>query len=217
MMSKFSWEDFNRMPLIGIMRNFPEDKIEGTLEAFYKAGLTTIELTMNSPNAGTLIEDMAGKWGDKLNIGAGTVCNLDDLELALAAGSQFIVTPVINEEVIRRCVSKEIPIFPGAYTPSEIYKAWSLGASMVKVFPASKLGPGYIKEVLQPLNKLKLVATGGVSPDNFLEFFTAGVKGVGMGGNLFPKLLVENEEWNQLFDFFAGIVNKYNEHMRAQK
>src|SRR5690606_18081736 len=105
---------------------------------------------------------------------------------ALDAGAQFVVTPITDEEVISACVERDIPIFPGAYTPTEIYKAWSLGASMVKVFPASKLGPDYIKEVLAPLQQIHLMPTGGVGLENMEAFYKAGAKGFGIGSQLIP-------------------------------
>ena len=89
---------------------------------------------MDTPNAETIIRYALDHYSESLNIGAGTVCNLCDLNRALAAGAQFIVTPIIDEQVINACVKGQLPIFPGAYTPSEIYRAWVLGASMVKVF-----------------------------------------------------------------------------------
>ena len=212
----FNWEAFNRIPVIGIMRNFPEEKMQNTLSEYYKAGLTTIEITMNSKNVKECIATSIAKWGDKLNIGAGTVCDLEDLDIALSAGAQYIVTPIINEEVIKACVKKQIPIFPGAFSPSEIYKAWSLGASMVKVFPAARVGAGFFKDLLQPLNKVKLVATGGVTLENFTDFLSAGAQGVGVGSNLFPKELIEEGRWDDLGAFFRDFVRQYEEFSKKR-
>ncbi len=197
-MSSFSWSRFEQMPIVGILRNFPVDLMDSLAETYAKAGLTNLEITMNSAGVEETIAFLSQKFGDKLNIGAGTVCDTQDLEKALAAGAQFIVTPILDEEVIRECVRQQIPVFPGAYTPTEIYKAWKLGASMVKVFPASKLGPEYIKEVLAPLNTIKLMPTGGVTLDNCTDFLKAGAKGLGMGGQLFPKNLIEKQQWPQV-------------------
>jgi 2-dehydro-3-deoxyphosphogluconate aldolase/(4S)-4-hydroxy-2-oxoglutarate aldolase len=216
MANTFNWETFTRIPVIGIMRNFPQEKMHDTLAQYYKAGLTTIEITMNSANAEECIRTSVANWGDKLNIGAGTVCDLNDLENALAAGSQYIVTPIVNEEVIKECVKMNIPIFPGAFSPSEIYKAWSLGASMVKVFPATKLGPEFIKDVLQPLNKVKLVTTGGITVENFTKFLAAGAKGVGVGSNLFPKEMIEENRWDDLCAFLTDFVKQYDEFAKSK-
>jgi len=127
----------------------------------------------------------------------------------LDAGAQFIVTPIIDEAVIKKCLALKIPIFPGAYTPTEIYRAWSLGATMVKVFPAGKLGPDYIKEVLAPLNQIQLLPTGGISLDNIRAFIKAGAKGFGIGSSLVPKHMVENGEWDALYDHLIKFVNQY--------
>ena len=209
MNQKFSRSLFDRMPIVGILRNFPDQYMEALAECYAQSGLTTLEITMNSPGAAKTIASLVNKMDGQLNIGAGTVCNLQDLEQALDAGAQFVVTPIIDEEVISACVERDIPIFPGAYTPTEIYKAWSLGASMVKVFPASKLGPDYIKEVLAPLQQIHLMPTGGVGLENMEAFYKAGAKGFGIGSQLIPRHLVENRAWKALSDHFADFVNKY--------
>ncbi len=211
-MSKpFSWEAFNKIPVIGIMRNIPQARVEMLVSQYYECGFTTLEVTMNSEGAANTISYLSEIYTDTLNIGAGTVLTLEDLDEALAAGAGFIVTPVINEEVIKMCVARKVPVFPGAYTPSEIYRAWKMGAAMVKVFPATRLGPDFIKEVLAPMNFLKLVPTGGVSIDTLTDFFKAGAAGVGMGSTLFPKSLVENGQWDELGKHFSSILKKYND------
>lgn len=203
---KFSWTLFNQTPIIGIVRNLAVEEVTQILPIYREAGLTTIEITMNTPGAEQLIrEATAGEQGG-LNIGAGTVCTKRDLERALLAGAQFIVTPILDETVIKTCVERQIPIFPGAFTPSEIYKAWSLGAPMVKVFPAASLGPSYIKEVKAPLNEIKLVPTGGVSLANMAEFLKAGADGLGIGGQLFDKSLIKKGDWAALKSHFQSFV-----------
>ena len=136
------------MPVVGIMRNFPEEHLERVVKEYHGAGLTTLEITMNSGNPTEVIKQLRAAWGEQMNIGAGTVCSMKDLEQALEAGAQFIVAPITSKSVIKACVKEGVPIFPGAYTPTEIYKAWKWGAEIIKVFPATTLGPGYIKDVL---------------------------------------------------------------------
>jgi 2-dehydro-3-deoxyphosphogluconate aldolase/(4S)-4-hydroxy-2-oxoglutarate aldolase len=212
----FSFELFNRMPLVGIMRNIPDEHIETIAEVYCQSGLTCLEITMNSPNAQKNISRLAGIYGDKLNIGAGTVCSMNDLEKAIAAHAQFIVTPVINEEVIKTCVNEKIPIFPGAYTPSEIYRAWSLGATMIKLFPAGGLQPGYIKEILAPLNFVSIMPTGGITLENFISYFVQGAKGVGLGSQLFPKDIIARQDWIALGEIYASFVKKYNDFVAGR-
>ena len=135
-MSKpFSWEAFNKIPVVGIMRNIPQAQVEMIVSQYYEAGFTTLEVTMNSEGAAKTISYLSEIYTDTLNVGAGTVLTLEDLDEALTAGANFIVTPIVNEDVIKICVARKVPVFPGAYTPTEIYKAWSMGAAMVKVFP----------------------------------------------------------------------------------
>ncbi|MEX2593598.1 MAG: bifunctional 4-hydroxy-2-oxoglutarate aldolase/2-dehydro-3-deoxy-phosphogluconate aldolase [Anditalea sp.] len=213
MNQSFSWELLEKMPIVGILRNFPAKQMEKLSECYAGSGLTTLEITMNSEGASQAIASLVNSYQGQLNVGAGTVCTLEDLDKALEAGAQFIVTPIVDELVINKCVGHNIPVFPGAYTPTEIYKAWSLGAGMVKVFPASKLGPDYIKEVLAPLDHIKLMPTGGVSLDNLRDFMKAGAKGLGIGSQLIPKRLVENSEWETLSRHFSEFVKEYNEFL----
>lgn len=209
-MSKpFSWEAFEHIPVIGIMRNIPFAKTELLAGHYFQSGFTTLEVTMNSENAAEVISTLVKNFGDQSNIGAGTVLTLSDLDRALAAGATFIVTPVLNEDVIKACVSRNVPVFPGAYTPTEIYKAWALGAAMVKVFPATRLGAAYIKEVLAPLNQIKLVPTGGITIDNFTDFLKAGATGLGVGSQLLNPELIKNDDWNSLDTLLSEFVEKY--------
>lgn len=211
MTNAFSWDRFYQMPLIGIMRHLPAQHLTKIAELYRDAGLTTLEITLNSAGAVTAIPALRAAFGAALNVGAGTVCSRSELDQALAAGAQFIVTPILNEEVIKASVAADIPIFPGAFTPTEIYQAWSWGASLVKVFPATKLGPAYIKDVLAPLNEMKLVPTGGVSLHNFPDYLKAGAHGVGIGSDLFPPKLIQNSKWDELQDLFLAYVKKYQQ------
>ncbi|MGV3556811.1 bifunctional 4-hydroxy-2-oxoglutarate aldolase/2-dehydro-3-deoxy-phosphogluconate aldolase [Larkinella arboricola] len=203
----FSWELFTKTPIIGIVRNLAVDDVVNVLPVYREAGLSTIEITMNTPGAEELIRYAREREPSGLNIGAGTVCTKRDLERALLAGAQFIVTPILDETVIKTCVERQIPIFPGAFTPSEIYKAWSLGAPMIKVFPAASLGPSYIKEVKAPLSQIKLVPTGGVGLTNMADFLKAGADGLGIGGQLFDRNLIKNQDWDGLKIHFQSFVN----------
>ncbi len=207
---EFSWNGFSKVPIVGIIRNLSFDTIEKILPIYLSAGLTTIEITMNTQAAEEIIRFAADKYKGQLNVGAGTVCNTDELDMAIRAGSQFIVTPILDPDVVRTCVSKNIPVFPGAYTPTEIYQAWKLGASMVKVYPATSLGPEYIKDVKAPLNKIKLMPTGGINLDNIQTFIKAGADGLGIGSQLFDKTLIKDENWKGLELHFKQYVSKLN-------
>lgn len=204
----FSWQLFHQTPLVGIIRNLDKQAVSEILPLCLEVGLTTIEITMNTPDAESIIQEAIAQHAGNLNIGAGTVCSEIDLERALAAGAQFIVTPIVDKKVIRACVKKGIPIFPGAFTPSEIYKAWTLGASMVKVFPTTALGPAYIRDIKAPLNQIKLLPTGGITLENMNDFMEAGANGLGIGSELFTKKLIEKKDWKGLKEHFQKFVNR---------
>jgi 2-dehydro-3-deoxyphosphogluconate aldolase/(4S)-4-hydroxy-2-oxoglutarate aldolase len=205
---KFSWQLFKMAPIIGIVRSISFEAVKEILPVYYDAGLTTIEITMNTLEADEIIAYASKEYRGRLNVGAGTVCTQEDLDKAISAGASFIVTPIIKKKIIRACVKNDIPIFPGAYTPSEIYKAWSLGASMVKVFPATNLGPDYIKDVKAPLTDVKLVPTGGVNLENIASFFKAGADGAGIGSYLLHKQFIRDKNWAALKDHFTKFLKQ---------
>jgi 2-dehydro-3-deoxyphosphogluconate aldolase/(4S)-4-hydroxy-2-oxoglutarate aldolase len=197
-------------PVVGIMRYFSNEQIEAIVPLYKRAGLTTLEVTMNSENAEEVISQLT-KDNPDMNIGAGTVCTTTDLERALGAGASFVVTPVMDLDVMKICQEANVPIFPGAYTPLEIYNAWKAGASAVKIFPATQLGPTYVKDVLAPLSDVKLLPTGGVSINNIQDFFIAGAVGVGMGSSLFDKAMIKEQNYEGLFSHFELICEKVSE------
>jgi 2-dehydro-3-deoxyphosphogluconate aldolase/(4S)-4-hydroxy-2-oxoglutarate aldolase len=200
----FSWEKFEEMPIVGIVRGMRMEDFEQILPIYVKTGLTTIEITMNTPDVKSLIQYAIKEYSDNLNIGAGTVCNLSDLKNALDYGAQFIVTPIVNREIIKNCVDIKIPIFPGALTPTEIYYAWNSGASIVKIYPAGNLGASYIKDVMAPFNKIKMMPTGGININNIQSFLDVNVYGFGIGGQLFDKSLIDAKNWNALETHFSS-------------
>lgn len=204
----FSQELFKKAPIVGIIRNVSLEDVKQILPVYRQAGLTTIEITMNTPGAGDIIRYAIEHESEGLNIGAGTVCTKEDLENALAAGAQFIVTPIINKKIIKSCAKKGVPIFPGGYTPTELYNAWTWGATMVKIYPATSLGPEYIKDLKAPLNHLKVLPTGGVSLENMDQFLKAGADGLGIGSQLFDKKMIQNKDWAGLQAYFEKFVEK---------
>ncbi|WP_299602855.1 bifunctional 4-hydroxy-2-oxoglutarate aldolase/2-dehydro-3-deoxy-phosphogluconate aldolase [uncultured Aquimarina sp.] len=201
---KFSWERFESTPIVGILRGYSLDTVMNIMPVYKESGFSTVEITMNSPSAANIIKELVSSFPE-LNIGAGTVCTMKELEEALQVGAQFIVTPITNEEVITTCVAKKTPVFPGAFTPTEIYKAWDLGADMVKIFPATQLGIQFIKDVKGPLNEIKLLPTGGVSKNNIADFFVVGCQGVGMGSSLFDKKAIAHNDLKFLARHFKEI------------
>jgi 2-dehydro-3-deoxyphosphogluconate aldolase/(4S)-4-hydroxy-2-oxoglutarate aldolase len=201
--SIFSWELFDKMPVVGIIRNLTVADINFVLPIYKQAGFTTIEITLNTPEALSVISSLALEYKGELNVGAGTVCTMDDLTAAITAGANFIVTPIFKAEVVKKCVSLEVPIFPGAFSPTEIYEAWELGASMIKLYPASVVGPAYVSAVLAPLNKVKLMPTGGIHLSNMLAFMKAGATSLGIGSELFDKKIIQKRDSEAMLNHFT--------------
>jgi 2-dehydro-3-deoxyphosphogluconate aldolase/(4S)-4-hydroxy-2-oxoglutarate aldolase len=198
----FSWDLFNKMPVVGIIRNLSVEDINFVLPIYEQAGFTTIEITLNTPEALSVISSLSNQYKGELNVGAGTVCTLSDLTDAVNAGANFIVTPIFKAELIKKCVLMKLPIFPGAFSPTEIYEAWELGASMVKLYPASVVGPAYVSAVLAPLNKVKLMPTGGIHLSNMLAFMKAGATSLGIGSELFDKKIIQKRDSEAMLNHF---------------
>jgi len=170
--------------IIAIVRGVEEQHIERVAHALLEGGVRVMEITLNTDGAPAMIAALQQKLGDQMYIGAGTVLDLEDAKKALDAGASYIVTPNMEEDVIRYAAERGIPIYPGAMTPTEIVKAWKAGATAVKIFPGASLGLGYLKELQGPLNHIPMVAVGGVNEENIAQFLQAGCYAVGIGGSL---------------------------------
>ena len=178
---------FRQSPIFGILRGIEAGALEPLLAAVESAGLKTIEITMNTAGAAELIRKAVALSKGRLTIGAGTVLDMEDLKAALDAGATFIVMPVLVEDVMAYCARQDVPAFPGALTPTEIYRAWRAGATMVKVFPSHLFGPAYFKTVKGPFQDVELLACGGVTPENMRAYFENGAAAVSFGASVFKK------------------------------
>ena len=191
-------ENFEKLPVMGIIRNLDEEDLEPLIETAVDSGLETLEFALNSNNALSLIRNAVAISSGRLTIGAGTVLNKEDLKAATDAGASFVVSPLLIDEVATYCSEKNIPFFPGALTPTEIHKAWQAGATMVKVFPASVFGPSYLKTVKGPFNDIKLMAVGGVSIKNTHEYFRNGVDAVAFGASLIKREWLNKGDYSSI-------------------
>lgn len=158
-------------------------------DALSAGGVTAIEVTLTTPNAALLIAALR-EHAPSLLIGAGTVLSVADAREVIAAGAQFVVSPVFDAQVVSTVQSADIVICPGAYTPTEMLHAHRAGADLVKVFPAESLGPAFLKGVLAPMPFLSLMPTGGVTPQNVGAWMSAGAAAVGLGSTLVDAALV---------------------------
>ncbi len=159
------------------------------IQAIHAGGIACIELTMTTPGALRTIEE-ASTTLPKTTIGAGTVLDAPTARLAILAGARFLVTPTVNIAALETAHRYGIPAIIGAMTPTEILTAWESGADMVKVFPASVVGPAFVREMRGPLPQIPLVPTGGITADNAGEFIRAGAAAVCAGSWLVDKQAV---------------------------
>ncbi len=166
--------------------------------AVASGGMQLIEITWNSDRAGELISQLRSQL-PTCTIGTGTLFNVQQLQSAIASGAQFLFTPHLDSAMIQAAQQKDVPIIPGALTPTEIVTAWSQGASCVKVFPVQAMGGAdYIKSLQGLLGEIPLIPTGGVTLENAKEFLQAGAIAVGLSGGLFPKKLVAEGNWEAI-------------------
>jgi 2-dehydro-3-deoxyphosphogluconate aldolase/(4S)-4-hydroxy-2-oxoglutarate aldolase len=184
--------------VVAIMRAKSSDQLLAAAEAIHEGGVRAIEVTMTTPNALEVINQATTRLGDDVLFGAGSVLDSETARAAILAGAQFIVCPTLSLSTIETCKRYSIPVVPGAYTPTEILTAWQAGATMVKVFPASIGGPGYIKAVKAPLPQVKLTAVGGVDLNNTADFIRAGCEGVGVGSDLVNQKLLDAKDFREI-------------------
>jgi 2-dehydro-3-deoxyphosphogluconate aldolase / (4S)-4-hydroxy-2-oxoglutarate aldolase len=164
-------------------------------QALARGGICAIEFTFTNPLAAKVIEEVRAAAVDGMLVGAGTVLDPETARTAILAGAQFIVTPTVSTATIEHCHRYSIPAAIGAFTPTEILTAWQAGASFVKVFPATTLGPQYLKDVRGPLPQVKLIPTGGVNADNAADFIRAGASAIAVGSNLVDAKSVAAGDW----------------------
>lgn len=166
--------------------------------AVASGGMELIEITWNSDRATELIAQLRSELPNCI-IGTGTLLNLEQQQQAIAAGAQFLFTPHIDIAMIEAAVTANVPIVPGALSPTEIVTAWQAGASCVKVFPVQAVGgANYIKSLQGPLGDIPLIPTGGVTLDNAKEFIKAGAIAVGLASDLFPKDCIATGNWQAI-------------------
>lgn len=196
-------------PIVGILRGVDPDIAVQAAAAAARGGITALEITMNSTEPLAQIQAIREQVLG-VTVGAGTVLSAKEAQIALDAGAAFIVAPNVDEEVIRFCVAQGIPVFPGAMTPTEVWTAHVTGATMVKLFPAANLGPGYIRALRGPFPQIDLLVTGGVDVKNIGAFIQAGARGAAAGGNLFPESALQSGDFAAVQQEAASLVEAYS-------
>lgn len=194
------------VPVIGILRGVGADFFPQLLQASFRAGLQAVEVTMNTPGAPDMLRHNMHLVPDGCLLGMGTVRSLDEAKVAIGAGAMFLVTPNTDLEVITFAREHGVPIVAGALTPTEVYRAWSAGADMVKVFPCPS--PKYIKDLMGPMEDVRLVAVGGVKADNLQQFLQAGAVAVGVGNSLFGEDVLKNKDAEGVFQHISKYLRE---------
>lgn len=183
---------------VAVVRMPDSDRLVRVVESIREGGVTAIEITMTTPNALKVIEEVARRMGDVVEIGVGSVLDAATAHRAVDAGARYVVSPVFKKELIDAAHQRGVPVMPGAFSPTEIQTATEMGADVIKVFPADIVGMPFFKAVLAPLPHLKLMPTGGVSLTNAGEWIRAGAVAVGVGSALLDKRAIEEGNFQKL-------------------
>jgi 2-dehydro-3-deoxyphosphogluconate aldolase / (4S)-4-hydroxy-2-oxoglutarate aldolase len=183
------WADFfagalAEVPLVAILRGLDADQAVRAAGEAWDAGVPLVEVTVERPEGVHALRAVVEAAPEGRMVGAGTVTTPQRLDLARKAGARFAIAPGLDDDTVRSAQEQDMPFLPGVATPSEAGRALALGVRTVKVFPASILGPEWIRAVADPLPELRMVATGGIDADNAADYLSAGALGVGMGSAL---------------------------------
>lgn len=184
--------------VVAIMRANNSDQLLAAADALLAGGVEAIEVTMTTPGALDVIREANDRYGSDVLFGVGSVLDGETARAAMLAGASFVVCPILKRDIIETCRRYSVPVVPGAFTPTEIITAWENGADIVKVFPASVGGPGYIKAVLAPLPQVRVMPVGGVNLDSAAEFVRAGAAGLGVGSSLVNQRLLDAGDFEEI-------------------
>lgn len=192
--------------IVAIVRANTSEGLLRVVEAIEKGGVRAIEVTMTTPKAIETIAAVTEKYQGDVLVGVGTVLDDATARLAILAGAKFVVAPNLNEEVVRMARRYSRIVMPGAFTPTEIVRAWDAGADVVKVFPTSSVGPDYIKDLKGPLPHISMLPTGGVTVENAGAFIKAGACAVAVGGNLASAKAISEGRYEEITQNAARFV-----------
>jgi len=198
--------------LIAILRGVPEEKLLNLAEALYAGGIRLLEVTfslnksVSDEDTGRMIKKLAENFAGRMYIGAGTVMTKEQVKITKKNGGQFIISPNTDKKVITTSHRLNMVSMPGALTPSEAVAASGWGADFVKLFPATNLGPSYIKAISAPLSNIKLLAVGGIDENNMKDYLKVGVSGFGIGTNIVNKKLLEENNYEAITELAKKYV-----------
>lgn len=198
--------------IIAILRGMPVDKLLPVADALYEGGIRMIECTFDHSREDCIeanckmISQLVEHFEGRMDVGAGTVLTVEEVEATVKAGGSFIISPSVDEAVIKKTRELGAVSMPGALTPTEIVNAWKAGAHYVKIFPAGDLGAGYVKSVRAPLKHIPMLAVGGITPENIPDYLACGVSGFGVGSPLLPKADIEKGNYAAITERAAKFI-----------
>ena len=190
--------------LIAVLRKIPDELLLETAQALYDGGVRVCEVafcpdgSVGDEKTAQQIAALSEKFGDIMTVGAGTVLSPEQVETAAKAGARFMVSPDVNEEVIKKTLSLDLVSVPGAFTPTEALAAHRAGADFIKIFPNGGMSPRYIAALKAPLPHLKLLAVGGITQSNAAEFLAAGASGLGISTGIIPEDALSRRDFAEI-------------------
>lgn len=192
--------------IVAVIRLKEAGDLRAVVDSLAEGGVLALEVTMTVPRAIDLIREIAPTLPDEIILGAGTVLDAETALAAIEAGARYVVSPVFREELVRTCHRFDVAAMPGAFTPTEVLAAWEAGADVVKVFPATTLGPGYLRDLRGPFPDLPLMPTGGVSIANAGDWIRAGAVAVGVGTALVDPETVASGRFGEITERARRLV-----------
>lgn len=197
-------------PIISVLRDIPKTKILKVVDSLIKGGVYNIEIAFGSNEdkiTGEMIKIVKQEFGDHIIVGAGTVLQKNQVDISAENGAQFVFSPNFNKDIVHFSLKSNITPIPGCYTPSEIFEAYQLGIKTIKLFPATSLGPQFIKNTQAPLPFVNFIPTGGINKNNIKNYFTAGAFAVGVGGSLVNSEIVNQNKFKQITSRAKELIN----------
>jgi 2-dehydro-3-deoxyphosphogluconate aldolase/(4S)-4-hydroxy-2-oxoglutarate aldolase len=191
-------EQVQQLGVVAVIRIKDPAKLRAVVDALVDGGVRALEVTMTVPGAVGLIRELAPTMPSGFLLGAGTVTTAETARAVIDAGATYVVSPVFQPAGIAACHERDVAAMPGCFSPTEIFAAYELGADIIKVFPATSLGPQFIKDVRAPLPQVKLMPTGGVSLDNAHDWIRAGAVAVGIGSALLDAKAIEDGRFDAI-------------------
>lgn len=211
-------EQIRTAGIIAIIRgDFPLDHLPVVAEALLQGGVSVVEITLNSRAALQGIDLLRSRVGDQMLVGAGTVCTAGEVEQALEAGAQFLVSPNFDPASVARSRGADVLHLPGIFTATEAQLAFAAGCRMVKLFPADALGPAYLKALRAPLNDIEFVPTGGIDANNLADYIRVGAVAFGVGSSLVTNPQQDPAELTGRAAQLVAVLQQAREEMHARR